>query len=133
MKKLFILLLVLSMSSCKLLKNINKKENSSKEEILTKTTRVGDTVTFMVPRVIYKDTTITTVNRVGTRIETRYDDQGNIDLIECFSSNIDELRQEMRELHSREKEKVEEAEPDKWFWFLIILAAGAVLIVVKKI
>ena len=75
------ILIMLFLSSCALTKRKNKKEVQTQqtEEIVQQTTRQGDTVTFYVPRMVLKDTTVYSVNRVGTRIETRYDTLGRLD------------------------------------------------------
>lgn len=134
--KITLFLIVLLFSSCSLFKKVSKNESESisKEQITTKSVRVGDTVSYQVPLFKYKDTTIYSINKVGTRIETRFDEEGNVDLINCFSSTIEDLRSEIRELKQKDssKEKEEEGKPDKWFWFLIVIAAGIVLVVIKK-
>ena len=130
MKKLVLFLIVLSLSSCALFKKVNKKdtEQTDSTEIVSQKKREGDTVTFFVPSVKYKDTTIYTVNRVGTRIETRYNNEGQIDRIDCYASAIEELTKINRELVTAisEKEKEEEFKMDKTF----LIVAGIVFLII---
>lgn len=137
MRKSIFVLCILLLTGCNLLKKVNKKENDTSQVVQTteRTVRKGDTVTFVVPNIRYKDTTIYSVNRVGTRIETRYDNQGNIDLINCYSSEIDLLKTQVSLLQqsSSEKDKTESAKPNPWFWIAVIVCAGVVLVILKKI
>ena len=116
--------------SCGLTKRVNKKEvdTTEKEEITQQTKREGDTVTFFVPKMILKDTTIYTVNRVGTRIETRYDTLGRIDRIDCMSSAIEELTKIIREKETNESEKQKDEEfvMDKTF----VIVGGIVFLII---
>ena len=125
-----LILLCLLITSCNATKRVNKKEvdTTQTEEIVRQTTRKGDTVTFFVPKIILKDTTIYTVNRVGTRIETRYNDKGEIDRVDCYTSAIEELTQINRELITAisEKDKEEEFKMDTTF----VIVAGVVLLVI---
>lgn len=129
-KLIFIIFLFLT--SCGLTKKINKKDTDTteKQEIVSQTKREGDTVTFFVPKMVLKDTTIYTVNRVGTRIETRYNNQGEIDRIDCMSSSIEELTKINRELITTisEKEKDEEFKMDKTFVIGILIIVGVFFI-----
>ena len=87
-----------------------KTDRDLTEIIKTTSKRVGDTVSYTVPKIVLKDTTIYTVNRVGTRIETRYNKDGNIDLINCMASSIDEMKEENRRMLEiiKDKEKSKE-------------------------
>ncbi len=137
MKKLIIVTCILLLTGCKLLKKVDKTDRQidSTEKIIERTSRSGDTVTYTVPQIRYRDTTIYTVNRVGTRIETRYDDRGEIDLINCISSEIEMFREELRSMRFDEKvkQKEEKAEPDKWFWIWTMIVAYVIFIVSRKI
>lgn len=136
MKKAWIVLIFL-FCSCGILKSVNKKkvDTAEKEEIVQKTKREGDTVTFYVPKLVLKDTTIYTVNRIGTRIETRYNNDGQIDRIDCMSSAIEELTKIIREKETNvsEKEKDEEFKMDQTFiiGILIIFALLVVYVVFR--
>lgn len=138
MKNILIITLLFLVSSCNLLKNVDKKQEdiNFKEQIRTKSVRKGDTVTFFVPNIKLKDTTIYTVNHVGTRIETRYDDQGYIDRVDCISSAIEQFTEINRELvqELREKKKEESVDTNlNWTWIGIALILVAGFIVFKKI
>ncbi len=113
--------MILFVVSCDVTKKAvkSKTESDFTEQIITKTTRVGDTVSFEVPNVFLKDTTIYTYNYQGTRIETRYNDQGQIDLINCMTSNIDQLIEENRRL--TEVGKIKTNDKEKKFNSEIIL------------
>jgi len=126
----FLVVSCLGLSSCALTKSVNKKDKDTteKEEITSQTKREGDTVTYFVPKLVLKDTTIYTVNRVGTRIETRYNDQGQIDRIDCMSSAIEELTRIIREKETNEseKDKDEEFKMDTTF----VIVAGIVFLII---
>lgn len=113
MKKLLLAFLIL-LTSCDITKQAakTKTDQDLTESILTKTKRIGDTVRFEVPKVVLKDTTIYTYNRVGTRLETRYNSDGQIDLINCMSSSIDELKEENRRILNTVKDKSSEKTED---------------------
>ncbi len=127
---------ILLLSGCKLLKNVDKKEvdSSLSEQITHKTTRQGDTVRYVVPKFVFKDTTIYSVNRQGTTLKTVFDNEGRVSEIECLSSRIDELMTINRDLIQQisSKEKTEKAEPDKWFWIWVGVAAYVVFILSRK-
>ena len=110
MKKYILIFLLLV--SCDVTKEAvkTKTDRDLTEIIKTTSKRVGDTVSYTVPKIVLKDTTIYTVNRVGTRIETRYNKDGNIDLINCMASSIDEMKEENRRMLEiiKDKEKSKE-------------------------
>ena len=105
MKKYILIFLLLV--SCDVTKEAvkTKTDRDLTEIIKTTSKRVGDTVSYTVPKIVLKDTTIYTVNRVGTRIETRYNKDGNIDLINCMASSIDEMKEENRRMLEIIKDK----------------------------
>ncbi|MEX0274306.1 MAG: hypothetical protein AB3N16_08010 [Flavobacteriaceae bacterium] len=107
----------------------HKTATEATEQIVTKTARKGDTVTFYVPRVRYKDTTIRTVNRVGSVIETRYDQDGNIDLINCLTSTVDEMREENRRLLEAVSQKNVESEKETQGININIIAIAAMVLI----
>ena len=112
MKKLLILIILLS--SCDIQKRaIKNKEQRKVNEVVEKTVkRQGDTVKFQVPKITYKDTTIYTVNRQGTTLRTVYNNRGQISQIECFASMIEEITKSNRQLveaiKNKDREKTEE-------------------------
>jgi len=90
----------------------NKEDRTLNEQTETITKRLGDTVSYIVPKITYKDTTIYTVNRQGTTLRTVYDSRGKIDQIECFSSMIEEITRSNRELVEVIKQKDQEKTED---------------------
>jgi len=121
--------------SCHIQKEASKQKNDIEftERIETKEIRKGDTVTYIVPIIRYKDTVITTVSRQGTVLKTYYDTNGNISKSDCIGAEIELLRNEIRTLNdqSKIKEKVKE---ESYFdspilWVIIALAF---IIILKK-
>jgi len=113
MKKILFLGLLILLSSCDIQKKaIKTKQDKTVSEIEERTIkRKGDTVSYTIPKVTYKDTTIYTVNRQGTTLRTVYNDSGNVSQIECFSSLIEitERLERMTEevIKSKDREKTE--------------------------
>lgn len=125
-----ILILVLLFQSCDIYKQASKSKTDTdfKEQIETKTFRKGDTVTYLVPKISYKDTTIYTTNRQGTTLKTVYNTQGQIASIDCFASVIEEFKKENRELKEFIKEKdSEKKEEVNTTWILYGFAMIAFL------
>lgn len=126
------LLILLIATSCDVMKEKStaKSDTAATEQIETKTFRKGDTVTYIVPKVTLKDTTIYTYNRQGTTLKTVYDKSGQIASIDCFASAIEEIKKENRQfqqsLLNKEKDKSEKFN-DTWILYLM---GGIVLIVV---
>lgn len=110
---LLIASILLTLSSCDIQKrNIKNKEDRTVSELSERTIkRKGDTVTYTIPNIKLKDTTIYTVNRQGTTLRTVYNEVGNVEQIDCFSSLIEiterneKLLQEV--LKSKDKDKEE--------------------------
>lgn len=108
-------LLFSTLQGCDVLKRTvkNQEDRTLTESTVTITKRVGDTVRYLIPKITYKDTTIYRTNRVtGTTQVVRYNDKGMIDLVECQSGTIDELRRTNKELIEfiKEKDKTKETE-----------------------
>lgn len=135
-KKTFYLLLILTLlillGSCSITKKADKKKLDTKltEQIITKTTRIGDTVRYEVPKVILKDTTIYTYNKQGSTLITRYNEKGNVSQIECLTSNIDLLMQENRMLVESLKAKQSEKKEVTKDSFIYAFALGIVIIII---
>lgn len=129
MKKYILILLVLS--SCNVQKKAlkNKTDRQLTEQVETITKRKGDTVTYTVPKIVLKDTTIYTVNRQGTTLKTVYNKQGNISEIDCYTSMIEEVtkinRQLLEVIKEKNQEKQETFKPANFFY-----ALGFVLLIV---
>jgi len=121
-----ILLLSVLLFSCDIVKKSSKSKTDTllKEQIETKTFRKGDTVTYEVPNVIFKDTTIYRKNIQGTVLKTVYDDSGRITQVDCFSSFIEEIRKENRELQQSIKDKESEKQEKADFGWLIYIVIG---------
>ena len=111
-KTITIILLSVALSSCGIKKNAvkNKTDRTLTESTESITKRVGDTVTYTVPKIVLKDTTIYTVNRQGTTLKTSYNSQGQISQIDCFASMIEEITKSNRLLVEaiKEKDKIKE-------------------------
>lgn len=119
---------ILALYSCDIQKESSKQKNNIDfaERIETKEIRKGDTVTYVVPNVIYKDTIITTVSRQGTILKTYYDSNGKVSQSDCIGAEIDLLRNEIRTLTdkttTKEKKKEESYFDSPLLWIIIALA-----------
>lgn len=106
MKKIipFIFLLLFS---CDIKKEASKTKNDIdySEWVKTETFRKGDTVTYIIPNIRYKDTVITTVSTQGTILKTYFDKSGQVVKNDCISSEIELLRLEFRTLIDQSKTK----------------------------
>lgn len=102
-----------------------KRDTQLKETTETITKRKGDTVTFTVPKITFKDTVIYTTNRQGTTLRTVYNEQGQISQIDCFASMIEEITRSNRELieaiKDKDKEKKEEFNPQYFIYSIAVL------------
>lgn len=135
LKILLIVFLTSGICSCDIQKESSKQKNDIDftERIETKEIRKGDTVTYIVPVIKYKDTVITTVSRQGTVLKTYYDNQGNISKSDCISAEIELLRNEIRTLNDKTTTK-EKTKEEKYFDnpLLWIIIAFAVIVLLKK-
>lgn len=128
MKKIiFTIFLTSVIWSCSVLKD--KKDIETIEQIETKEIRKGDTVTYIVPNIKYKDTVIRTESRQGTILKTYYDKSGQISNIDCISSEIELLRSELRTMTDNSKEKKESYFQNPLLW--LIIAIGIVVLLKK--
>lgn len=132
MKKSIVLISILFLSSCDIVKKSakTKSDTNFNEQIETKTFRKGDTVTYEVPNVILKDTTIYRKNVQGTVLKTVYDNTGRISSVDCFSSFIEEIKKENREFQQSIKDKKKEKEEKANFDWLIYLVSGIVIVII---
>jgi len=133
MKKILFLALLILLSSCDIQKKaIKTKQDKTVSEIEERTIkRKGDTVSYTIPKVTYKDTTIYTVNRQGTTLRTVYNDSGNVSQIECFSSLIEitERLERMTEevIKSKDREKTEAFDSSFILYIIMgVVALGSV-------
>lgn len=127
---LFTVLMALPFVSCDIMKQSTKSKGkaSGSEQIENKTFRKGDTVTYVVPKITLKDTTIYTTNRQGTTLRTVYDERGQISNIDCFASAIEEISKQNREFFEQfnDKEKLKEEKFDSSF--ILYIVAGIVVL-----
>ena len=120
-------MLILLFYSCGIKKNAikTKTDRTLTESTETTAKRVGDTVTYTVPKIVLKDTTIYTVNRQGTTLKTSYNSQGQISQIDCFASMIEEITKSNRLLveaiKEKDKEKEETFNPQYFVYSLAVL------------
>jgi hypothetical protein len=93
-----LILFSLLLFSCKTTKDVNrqKEDRNLTETTRTITKRVGDTVRYVVPNVIFKDTVIKVRNRQGTTQVLRYDNTGRLTETECLSSVVDIIEENNR-------------------------------------
>ena len=119
------LILLLLLTSCAVTKD--KKDIQSTEKIETREVRKGDTVTYVVPNIIYKDTVITTTSKQGTILKTYYNSAGQISKTDCTAAEIELLRSEMRTYSDNSKTK--ESTPQ---WYLYVLIGVVVVVLVKR-
>lgn len=139
---LLLLAMLLICFSCDIMKQSTKSkgEASASENIETITIRKGDTVSYIVPKITYRDTTIYTVNRQGTTLKTVYDERGQISNIDCFASAIEQMTKQNRQFFEqwKEKEKTKEEKFDSSFILyivggVVILGAIALFLMYKTI
>ena len=126
------LLLLSTFVSCDILKKTTKtrEDRTLTESTETLTKRKGDTVRYQIPKVTYKDTTIVKRNYVtGTTQTVRYNDQGMIDLVECQSGAIDELKRTNKELVEAINNKDKTVEKEFNTEIIIYIMLGFVFIV----
>lgn len=124
-----IILLCLVCCSCSVQKTQEKTE--TKETIETFTTRIGDTVRFEVPNVIFKDTVIYRKNIQGTILKTVYNKEGKVTSIDCMASKFDELKRENREIKELLKHK-EKKTLNNLLLFLGFIIFISLILFIKK-
>lgn len=132
MKKiLFLIFIWILFFSCDIKKRALKtKTDRTVSELKEKTfKRQGDTVTYKIPKITYKDTTIYTTNRQGTVLRTVYDNKGMIDQIDCFSSLIDVTERSNKLIEEVIKDKNKEKEEDFDSSVILFFMIGLALIV----
>lgn len=126
-KTIPILLLLIALSGCGIKKTAikSKVDRTLKEQTESITKRKGDTVTYTIPKIVLRDTTIYTVNRQGTTLKTSYNSQGQISQIDCFASMIEEITRSNRELveaiKDKDTTKEENFNPQNFIYSLAVL------------
>ena len=132
MKKLLIICAIVLLSSCDILKESSKRKTDiqATEQIETRTVRKGDTIKFQVPKITYKDTTIVKTNYVNrTQARVNYNSEGAVSSVECISSEINELRREIRTFTDNSKEKESSKEESFQSEIIIYIMLGLAVIV----
>ena len=129
MKKLIIIIFILSLFSCDIQKKAIKTKTDRTVNELTERTikRKGDTVTYIIPNIKLKDTTIYTINRQGTTLKTVYDNKGQLSQIDCFSSLIEITERTERMMQEFIKDKNSEKTEDFDSSFIFYIMLGIVL------
>lgn len=112
MDRLKYVLILLIVFSCDIQKRaIKDKQDRTVSELQERSfTRKGDTLTYTIPNIKYKDTTIYTVNRQGTTLRTVYDNRGELSQIDCISSLIQVTERLEKTLEEQIKQKDKEKE-----------------------
>jgi len=116
--------------SCDIMKQStkSKSESSGSEMSETWTKRKGDTVSYKVPIITYKDTTIYTVNRQGTTLRTVYDKSGKVSQIDCFASAIEEMTKQQKQFFEQYKDKTKEKTEEFDSSFILYIIGGVVIL-----
>lgn len=128
--KIKILILLLLLSSCSVLKG--KKDIESTKTVRTETFRKADTLNYVVPNAIYKDTTIYIRNfekQGSNTLKISYDKQGNQTEIDCISDAVKELNETIETL--KDNSKTKDTSFNSVNFLYIFLGLGALLIVNK--
>ena len=125
------LLILLLLTSCATTKNKKQTETSTIERSLT--TRAGDTLTYVVPNIKYKDTTIyhkNFENPSSNTLKIVYDREGNQTEIKCISDEINELKEYINTV--KEDSKVKETNFNNVIIIYVFIGL-AFLVIINKI
>ena len=130
MKKIILILALILLVSCDIQKEASKTKTDTnlKQSEETHTFRKGDTVSYSIPKISYKDTTIYTTNRQGTTLRTIYDNNGKVSNVECYASQIEELTRKNVEFQQALKEKQSTKTEKANFGWVFYLVGGVVLV-----
>jgi hypothetical protein len=113
--KIILLLFLAALSySCTSVRDLvrDKGETVTNELKETSFERIGDTVRYEIPKLVYKDTTITRKNYVtGTTQVIKFDKEGDVSYTECISGLISII--ERYEKNIREEKNLKELESKK--------------------
>ena len=134
-KTWLVALLIIWLASCKALRNVEKTSESSEasESETTITVRKSDTLEYIVPRVTYKDTTITHVSEEKVILKTKYDSTGRIEQIYCIPPEILEYMTRSSQSKDQEREKEVSSEWRTLDWFYIAAIVAIFLLLLIKI
>lgn len=129
-----LILVCLLFVSCKSLKDKVRDKSETKETVTetTFTKRKGDTVTLLVPKIVYKDTLITKRGKTTT-LNLKYDKSGNLDA-ECIAKEINELKQIITTLEKKNDIKTKSKENEVPTTLILYVFIGlAFLMVIYRI
>tara|TARA_R110000772_G_C13310310_1_gene440355 strand:- start:22507 stop:22971 length:465 start_codon:yes stop_codon:yes gene_type:complete len=127
-------IIFLTLTGCKSTKDIKKNEEARQltENSKTITKRIGDTVHYKVPNIIFKDTIITIKNKQGTTQVLKYNSEGRLTETECLSSVIEIIQENNRilieNINKMDKHKETEISASIILYFFIGLALFLVII-----
>jgi len=135
--KIIVALLMVAMFlmcfSCDIMKQSTKSKGESSVSEINESyrKRKGDTVSLVLPKITYKDTTIYTVNRQGTTLRTVYDERGQVSQIDCFASAIEEMTKQQNNFFEswKNKDKTKTEKFDSSFILYIIIGIVILCIV----
>lgn len=128
------LIIILLFTACKSSKEVQRNEQDRQltENFKTTTTRVGDTVHYKVPNIIFKDTIIRIKNKQGTTQILKYDQSGRLTDTECLSSVIEVIQENNRilieNINEMNKTKETEISASIFIYFFIGLALFLVIV-----
>ena len=135
MKKLILIIVLITFYGCKTTKDVNrnKEDRNLTESSKTITTRIGDTVRYVVPKIVLKDTVITVKNyKTGTTQILRYGSEGKLTSAECLSGVIEVIQENNRilieNINSLNKQKQTEIPTSTILYFFIGFALFIVII-----
>ncbi len=134
MKKLLIIFISFSFIGCSVLKT--KKDIETSKVTRTETIKKADTLNYIVPKAVYKDTTIYVRNfeKEGSNtLKIVYDNQGNQEQIDCISDGVRELNEVIETMKDQSKEKDTQLEVPYGLIIIYVFIGLACLLVVNKI
>lgn len=130
-KTLIISLFFISLFSCKTLKN--KKDVEQTKTTISEIYKKADTLKYIVPKAVYKDTTIYIRNfekQGSNTLKIVYDKDGNQTQIDCMSDAVKELNKTIETLKDNSKTKETEFKNINILYIFLGLAA---LLILSKI
>lgn len=116
---------------CKTLKN--KKDIETSKITRTEVYKKADTLNYIVPKTVYKDTTIYVRNfekQGSNTLKIVYDKQGNQTEIDCISDAVRELNETIETLKDNTKEKDTDFKSSNFLYIFLGLVA---LLIINKI
>lgn len=102
----YLIILLIFLTSCKTLKD--KKDIEASKITRSEVFRKADTLNYIVPNAVYKDTTIYIRNfeKSGSNtLKIVYDEKGNEKQIDCISDAVKEFRETIESLKDNSKVK----------------------------